>query len=125
MPARNLAIFGHTPAWSAKLIDCLEPIYARLAPELRVPPAEAWYLPGGPIPGLIGASGRFGRPEHREYAWRRDYTASSFAAYLGTHSDHLLLPGERRAELLSEIETAVPEMVETDWTTNLYVAPLT
>ena len=55
----------------------------------------------------------------------RDYTPRSFAAYVGAHSDHLLLPEERRAELLSEIEAAVPDMVETDWTTNLYIAPLT
>ena len=50
--------------------------------------------------------------------------ASSFAAYVGAHSDHLLLPEERRVELLAKIQAAVPDTVETDWTTNLYVAPL-
>jgi SAM-dependent methyltransferase len=125
MRGGSLAVFGHTPAWSAKLIDRIDPIYAQLAPELPAQPPEAGYLPEGPIPDLIGSSGRFGRPEHRGYAWRRDYTAGSFAAYLGTRSDCLLLPEERRAELLSEIEAALPDTVEADWTTNLYVAPLT
>jgi len=125
MPGGSLAIFGHTPAWSAKLIARIEPIYARLAPELRAQGPAEWYLPEGPIPDLIRASGRFGGPEHREYAWRREHTASSFAAYLGTSSNHLLLPEERRAELLSEIQAAVPDTVETDWVTNLYVAPPT
>jgi SAM-dependent methyltransferase len=124
MAGGSLAIFGHTPTWSAKLTDRIGPIYARLAPKLRAERPAEWYLPQGPIPDLIGASGRFGHPEHREYAWSRDYTASSFAAYLGTTSNHLLLPEERRAELLSEIQAAVPDTVETDWTTNLYVAPL-
>jgi SAM-dependent methyltransferase len=122
-PKGSLAIFGHTPAWSAALRDCLEPIYARLAPELRGPPPEVWYLPDGPIAGLIEASGRFGRPEHRQYVWRRDYSAAAFAAYLGTRSDHVRLPAGRRNELLSAVQAALPKKVEADWKTNLYVAP--
>jgi SAM-dependent methyltransferase len=123
-PNGFIAIFGHTPAWSATLIDCLGPSYYRLAPELSGPPPEAWYLSRGPIPELIRASGRFGRTEHREYKWRRSYSAASFVAYLGTRSDHLLLPPARRAELLSNVESGLPASVDADWITNLYVAPL-
>ena len=119
-----IAIFGHTPTWSATLIDGLRPAYARWAPELWGPPPEAWYLPSGPIPDLIGASRRFGRVEHRDYKWRRSYAAASFAAYLGTRSDHLLLPEARRAELLSKVQSDLPAVVEADWVTNLYVAPV-
>jgi SAM-dependent methyltransferase len=61
-----IAIFGHTPAWSRGLVSYLEPVYAKLAPELWGPSPETWYLPGGPIPDLIRTSGRFGRLEHRE-----------------------------------------------------------
>ncbi len=84
LPGGSLAIFGHTPSWSTELIGYLKPIYVRLAPELWAPPPEAWYLPEGPIPGLIKASGPFGQPEHRGYVWQRDYTLGSFASYLGT-----------------------------------------
>jgi hypothetical protein len=52
------------------------------------------------------------------------YTASSFVAYIGTSSDHLLLPEGRRAELPWEIQAALPDTVEAD-RMNLYVAPLT
>jgi hypothetical protein len=54
---------------------------------------------------------------------RRRYTAASFAAYLGTRSDRLLLPETRRADLLSRVEAELPAEVEADWATNLYVAP--
>jgi hypothetical protein len=124
LPHGKLAIFGHTPTWSAELIDRLQPIYARLAPELWGRPGEAWYLPHGPIPDLIAASGLFERPENRSYLWRRSYSARSFAAYLGTRSEILRLPTERRHRLLQAIENALPDPVETDWVTNLYVSPL-
>ena len=121
-PGGAIAIFGHTPAWSPALVSRLEPAYARLAPEFRGPPPEAWYLPNGPVRDLILASGHFGRVEHRQYAWRRSYAAAAFTAYLGTRSDHLLLPEAKRANLLAEVAKDLPEVVEADWVTNLYIA---
>jgi hypothetical protein len=56
--------------------------------------------------------------------WQRNYTAPSFAAYLGTRSDHLLLPETLRADLLSDVEKALPAVVEADWVTSLYLAAL-
>jgi hypothetical protein len=79
-----IAIFGHTPTWSAELLGHLEPLYARLAPDVWGPPAENWYLPDGPIAGWVAASGRFGAVVHRGYSWRRRYSANAFAGYLGT-----------------------------------------
>jgi SAM-dependent methyltransferase len=124
LPHGKLAIFGHMPVWPAELIDRLRPIYARLAPELWARPGEAWYLPQGPIPDLIAASGLFERPENRSYVWRRAYSARSFAGYLGTRSEILRLPAERRDSLLQAVENTVPDLVETDWVTNLYVSSL-
>ncbi len=121
-PRGVLAIFGHTPAWSIELLACLEPVYRRLVPSLWGAPPEAWYLPDGPVRDQIQASGLFGRVEHREYEWRRRYSAASFAAYLGTRSDYLLLPESLRRELLSNVEKAVPAAFEADWVTNLYMA---
>ena len=121
-PDGCLSIFGHTPAWSPELMARLRPAYAHWAPELRGPPPEAWYLPEGPVPGLIAASGCFDAPERRAYRWRRAYTPSAFAEYLGTRSDHLRLPQGRRDDLLRSVAAALPDVVETDWVTNLYVA---
>ena len=124
LPRGKLAIFGHVPDWSADLIGRLQPAYARFAPELWAPPGEAWYLPQGPIPDLIAASGYFERPQTRSYVWRRAYSARSFAGYLGTRSEILRLPAERRDALLRTIETNVPDRVETDWITRLHVSSL-
>lgn len=118
----RLAIFGHTPRWSAELIASLEPSYRSLAPELYAPPAENWYLPEGPIAGLASASGYFTDVVHRGYSWRSRHSASSFAAYLGTRSDHLRLPTQRRENLLASIESSLPQELDADWVTNLYVA---
>jgi hypothetical protein len=100
----------------------LEPLYARLAPDVWGPPAENWYLPDGPIAGWVAASGRFGAVVHRGYSWRRRYSANAFAGYLGTRSDHLRLPTVRREALLASVEASLPPDVEADWVTNLYIA---
>jgi SAM-dependent methyltransferase len=118
----HLAIFGHTPVWSAELVGRLDPVYRRLAPEMWGPPPENWYLPSGPVSGQLTASGHFRSVVHRSYAWRRRYSSSDFAAYLGTRSDHLRLTRERRDDLLSEVEANLPGEVDADWVTNLCVA---
>ena len=121
-PSGHLAIFGHTRRWSPEIMDALEPVYLRLAPEIWGPPGENWYLPEGPIADLIAASGRFDEAAHRNYARTRQYSSKSFAAYLGTLSDHLRLAKDRREALLAEVELALPDEVGARWETNLYVA---
>lgn len=93
-----------------------------LEPEMWAPPVENWYLPEGPIKRLVTASGHFVDVVRRGYSWRRRYSRSSFAAYLGTRSDHLRLPIDRRENLLASIEASLPQEIEADWVTNLYVA---
>jgi ubiquinone/menaquinone biosynthesis C-methylase UbiE len=121
-PGGRLAIFGHTRRWSPEIMDALQPVYLRLAPEIWGPPAENWYLPEGPISHLIAASGRFEPAAHRNYIWARIYSSKSFAAYLGTLSDHLRLVKDRREALLSEVELALPDELNAGWETNLYLA---
>jgi len=121
-PGGHLAIFGHTPRWSPEIVDALQPVYLRFAPEIWGPPTENWYLPDGPISHLVAASGRFEQTTHRNYTWARQYSSESFAAYLGTRSDHLRLAKDRREALLSEVESALPHEVNAGWETNLYVA---
>ena len=122
-PGGWLGIFGHTQTWSEALFGELRPLYEDYAPELWRPPATEWYLPTGPIADLIAASGRFGAVQHRGYAWRRTYSAAEFADYLGSQSDHLLLPAERRETLLRAVRERLPATVEADWATTLYMAP--
>jgi hypothetical protein len=121
-PGGRLAVFGHTPRWSTEIVAAMAPVYLRLAPEIWGPPAENWYLPEGPISALFAESRRFDEVARRSYAWERRYSSTSFAAYLGTRSDHLRLSKERRDALLSEVELALPDEVNARWATNLYVA---
>ena len=121
-PGGHLAIFGHTPRWSPEIVDALQPVYVRFAPEIWGPPPENWYLPEGPISHLVAASGRFEQVNHRNYTWLRQYSSKSFAAYLGTRSDHLRLMKDHREALLSAVELALPNEVNAGWETNLYVA---
>lgn len=123
-PGGHLAIFGHTPLWSAELQTRLAPIYRSLAPQTWMPAPETWYMPEGPISGLFAASGFFAPAQHKAYAWTHLYSAQSFIAYLATRSDHNVLPQDRRAALLAEVEKVLPETIEADWMTNLYIAAL-
>ncbi|HEY1723289.1 MAG TPA: methyltransferase domain-containing protein [Magnetospirillaceae bacterium] len=121
-PGGSLAIFGHTPRWSAKLMAHLEPVYRTLAPEIWAPPGENWYLPEGPIRDIIAASGAFEAAECRSYAWSRRHKPQSFTAYLGTVSRTNSLPTDRREAFLAAVEAALPADVDTDWVSTLYVA---
>jgi ubiquinone/menaquinone biosynthesis C-methylase UbiE len=121
-PGGCLAIFGHTRRWSPEIMDALQPVYLRFAPEIWGPPGENWYLPEGPISDLVAASGRFEPAAHRNYAWARQYSSKSFAAYLGTLSDHVRLAKDRREALLAAAELALPNELSAAWETNLYLA---
>ncbi len=117
----SLAIFGHTPRWSDALMAALEPIYRKHAPEIWAPPGENWYLPDGPIRGIIAASGLFEPPACRSYPWTRRYTPPSFAAYLGTVSRTNSLPPDRRCAFLAAIEADLPPDIDGNWATTLHV----
>jgi SAM-dependent methyltransferase len=123
-PSGHLAVFGHTPLWSAELRARLDPIYRSLTDATWMQPPEIWYMPEGPICGLFAASGRFAPAQHKAYVWTRSYTPQSFVAYLATRSDHNRLPQDRRAQLLADVEKVLPETLEADWVTNLYIAAL-
>ena len=47
--------------------------------------------------------------ERREYAGTREYTAEEYAAYCGTHSDHLVIPEPARTRLFEGLRNAVLE----------------
>jgi len=126
-PGGVLAIFGHVPLpWPAPIERAFAPIFARLAPELWVEPAEAWYRPEGPLAALFVACGRFGQAEHRAYPWSVVRTARSLTDYLRTTSPYQRLTPERREPLLRALEQAVDAAggaFEHRWETHLHLAP--
>ena len=107
-PGGWLAVFGHVPmSPSPAILQLLEPIYAEIAPDLWVPPPQAWYLPQGPVRQLFDASGLFEPVTHKAYTWSELVTAKMFVRQLRTRSDYNVVPAERRDHLLAEVEKAL------------------
>ena len=87
----------------------LAPIYARLAPGLenfsivlgshrtRVEETRTG----------IAATGRFGSPETRSFAWSQTHETSGWLDHLSTHSDHQALPPAQRERLLAAVGDAI------------------
>ena len=59
------------------------------------------------------------------YEWTQSYSAEDYARFLGTHSDHIILPQEQRDSLLDAVRTAISaqrEPLTYEYRTLLYVA---
>lgn len=98
----------------------LDAVYARLAPELREGGAH-----GIDYADQIRASGWFAEVEERAYPWARELSAESYARLLGTHSNHRLLPDDRRAALQAAVREAIGDSIRIDYVTRLYTAQRT
>lgn len=125
-PGAMLAVFGNVPAGVAPPLDAaLAAIYqAELGTPLG-PPPEMWYTPAGALPLLIAASGHFEPAVHRSYAWSRPHTATSFADFLRTRTDHRRLREPQREKLLSAIADAIEKQggqTELRFETHLHLA---
>jgi SAM-dependent methyltransferase len=95
----------------------LDAVYARLAPELAAPGGRAIDHAAN-----IRASGRFSEPEERVYRWSQARSAESYVRLLGTHSDHRMLPDDRRAALHAAVREAIGDRIRIDYATRLYLA---
>ena len=107
-----LAAFWNRPDWrSCALGEAIEAAYARHAPELsglspmrpRSGESEEWERWTAQIAGAEG----FVAPEVRAYRWRIGYSSGEYATLLETHSDHIVLPAERRAALIGALAAAI------------------
>jgi len=89
-------------------LDAAQPVYLRIAPELVLQRAQ---LPGPEnvleVERERLASGLFEEPITYTCFWRKRYTAGDYVAMLNTHSDHQLLPADRRKRLLDELATLI------------------
>lgn len=126
-PGGWLAVFGNVPVRhpDAFLAEA-RTVYAAHAPELWAPPPESWYLPQGPLSGLIASSGRFGAPLHRAYPWTWRHTAETFRTFLTSRSDVQILPEPRRKALIDDLSALVGDQggLAIGYESHLYMAPL-
>jgi SAM-dependent methyltransferase len=126
-PGGWLAIFGHAPVGFPKsFTDAAQPLYMRFAPELWAPPPESWYLPPGPVSGLIATSGAFAPPVHRAHPWTWRHTPDSFRAFLTSRSDVQVLPTGRREPLIDGLARIVADQggLAIGYESHLYMSPL-
>jgi SAM-dependent methyltransferase len=108
-----LAAFWNRDIWDGNpLHDALDHAYATLAPELsdlgrpqtggRRDSADR-----GVWEAEIAEAEGLGNAEVRTYPWQAVYTAREYTELLATHSDHALLPEQRREQLLDAIAAAI------------------
>ncbi len=110
-------------------LDAAQLIYNAIAPELVQQRAQ---LPGPQ--DVVEAereelgSGLFEVPVTRVFFWGKAYTAGEYVALLNTHSDHQLLPAERRRQLFDRLSALIAERyggsVTKDYATVLQMARL-
>jgi SAM-dependent methyltransferase len=120
-----LAVFGNVPVGLTEgLLEPFKEIYLRHTGAWG-PPPEAAYLPSGPFKPWFDASGLFAPVTHRRYAWKQQYTASSYVDLMGTYSHFRLLEPARQETLSAAIFEAIRahgEAFEMFYETHLYLA---
>jgi SAM-dependent methyltransferase len=124
-PRGSLAVFGHVPVGlPTPLHERFKDIYLRRTGRWG-PPPESLYLPNGPFAEWFADSGLFGPAEHRQYFWKWAHTASSYADFLCTRSDHRMIQPAIRDALLGDIAEAIDGHggeFNLDYETHLYIA---
>jgi SAM-dependent methyltransferase len=110
-----LAVFWTRPRWSdSPLRDQLDQAYRRTVPEFGERPGpmhpatsdeeqESWWE----WIRDSDAAGGFDPPESRTYAWPCEYTTAEYVSLIQTHSDHIVLPDDRRAALLAAVSEVI------------------
>lgn len=126
-PGGTLAVFGNVPkAVPDEVRSAIFGVYLAIAPEMLGDVApETWYLPSGPVAGLIAETPAFSAVEHRAYGWSIPQTPQSYRALLSTKSYHQALPEPKRTALLDGIEAAIAKVsagFDFEYETHLYLA---
>jgi SAM-dependent methyltransferase len=104
----RIAIFWNLGAPASDVRDALAPAYAGIAPEL----AETSVLLGTAdrldgAEASLTAGDRFTRPTRRSWTWDRRYSADEWIEHLSTHSDHAVLPEDRREALFAALRKRI------------------
>ena len=95
-------LMRHEPAIRAALDDA----YDRLVPNLTSSVVLGMEAADEGLAG-VDETGAFGPQSVRKHVWEQTYTAAEWLDQLPTHSDHRLLPAEKRTALLDAIGAAI------------------
>ena len=99
-PGGSAVVFWNDDELDADVHAALDDVYREHAPELlRAPEPDGQLHNDRPHTGPFESSPAFDTVETRRYSWQRDFTAEEWVGLCLTHSDHLLLPPDRRAAL--------------------------
>jgi SAM-dependent methyltransferase len=109
-----LATFWNGPVWEGNpMTGALRAAYETAVPDFGprpgpMHPYTTWdpSLWGDWNRELQGVEG-FGPLEPRRYDWTVHYSTADYIALIGTHSDHIVLPDDRRAALFAEISSVL------------------
>lgn len=123
----HLAIFGHVPIPpTGALSSALRAVFEAHVPGAWGQPSpQNWYLPAGPVAGMITEAGFFGPVEHRAYAWSWRLDPETFGRYLRTDSTYHFLSETPRFALFDAMSDAVEQcggVFNSAWETHLYLA---
>jgi hypothetical protein len=105
VPSGVLAIWWNRPAhFDGPTWNAIHEVYQKLAPELdrQTHLKERNY--NAPLPP---AASRFEEWSPTAYEWEQIYSPEEYAGFLGTHSDHILLPCDKRKALLNGVVDAI------------------
>ena len=127
-PGGSLALFWNRPGYDPSIRRKLDEVYQRVAPGMAKSSAELGTVGDDRISEDVAAiedCGRFALVVVRSYPWICTYTQDEYLDQLQTHSDHVLLPTERRHRLLDGIAKVIAEAggsLTVDYTTTLILA---
>jgi SAM-dependent methyltransferase len=113
-PGGRIAVFWNLAQPPADLASRIDPVYARLAPELQ-PYSVVLGQGGGPARlrsahDALTADGSWQDLEQLDFGQEIAYSRDGWLDYLRTHSDHSTLPAERLQPLLDAVGQAIDGM---------------
>jgi SAM-dependent methyltransferase len=107
-PGGTLALFWNFAELQGELKRDVDLVYQRIAPGLGTDAAKHRHDDGAFVEQLK-ATGRFASVRAETYHWPITLNTDEWIARLSTHSDHITLPEQQRAELLAAVRTVVDE----------------
>jgi SAM-dependent methyltransferase len=107
-PGGTLALFWNYDDLDGPTQSTLDGVYRELAPELlRSVVVGRGLQTDRPHVDDLRGSGLFTSVEVRTYRWERRYSRADWLGMVQTHSDHLRLDPDRRAELVEALGRAI------------------
>jgi SAM-dependent methyltransferase len=103
-PGGRIALFWNMGKYEPDVVAALQPVYDEHFPEAES--LGTYHAHHDDLPGLVGDD-RFGPVEAWTHAWDQHHSTAEWIDQLATHSNHRLLPDDRRARLFDGIAAAV------------------